>query len=425
MIGGMSRQTRMALVGLIAVALALMAYDATAPWRAGTPASGPSTPVLEAPRPELQRGLDKTPLVYPAQFVDALVTRLRAGLVTARPDAPAEPTAGIVVSPTEVVVAAGQPFDKWTLTTGNDVTFPARLVAVDPVRGLSLLRPVEPLPDFAVTVPFGPPALVSGSPVLALLATPAAIVTQLLPAPGTEASLGARLRSGQLPAGTAVVDLDGRLVAFLGAGIRGGLPFTSEDLQNEVLVALRGGVSVAVPWIGMDLQNLDGALADRFPEGDMVVVYVEPGSPADEAGLRVNDVLTRARVGNVAVTTAEEVDERIQTGVVFEAEVVRRAGRAVRTSAVKLTVGRRSYPAGVDGSTGVNIVDGGVVVEVAPASPAAGAGLRTGDRVELVDGLAATRTRVEAALRREDSHLLRVLRDGHRRYVLLPGREAS
>src|SRR5690606_21535820 len=124
---------------------------------------------------------------------------------------------------------------------------------------------------------------------------------------------------------------------FLGAGIRGGLPFTSEDLQNEVLVALRAGVSVAVPWIGMDLQNLDGALADRFPEGDMVVVYVEPGSPADEAGLRVNDVLTRARVGNVAVTTAEEVDERIQTGVVFEAEVVRRAGRAVRTSAVKLT----------------------------------------------------------------------------------------
>src|SRR5690606_39430754 len=105
---------------------------------------------------------------------------------------------------------AAQPFAEWTLTTGNDVTFPARLVAVDPVRGVSLLRPVEPLPAFAVTVPFGPPALVSGSPVLALLATPAAIVTQLLPAPGTEASLGARLRSGQPPAGTAVVDLDGR-----------------------------------------------------------------------------------------------------------------------------------------------------------------------------------------------------------------------
>lgn len=413
----------MVLLGLVAIAIAVMAYDASAPWRRGTPVTPATTPALESPRSETQRGLDKTPLIYPAQFVDALVTRLRDGLVTALPAAAADARAGIVVSRTEVVVAAGQPFAEWTLTTGTGRVVPARLVGLDPVRGLSLLSPVEPLPEDAGTIPFGPPALASGSPVLALLASPAAIVTQLLPAPGTEASLGARLRSGGLAPGTAVVDLDGRLVAFLGAGVRGGLPFTSEDLQNEVLAALRAGVSVAVPWLGADLQNLDGPLAERFPEGRMVVVHVEPDSPAEQAGLRVNDVVTQAQIGDVAVTTVDELEARIDTGQTVVAEVSRRVGRrSLRTSSISVEVGRRRYPVGVDGRTGVNVAETGVLVDVAPASPAAGAGLRSGDRVETVEGRPATQASLEAALRAREPRLLLVRREGQRRFIVLPGR---
>lgn len=426
MIDGMSQQTRIVLLGLAGVALAVMLYDASAPWRSGTPVTPASTPALESPRSEIQRGLDKTPLVYPAQFVDALVTRLRDTLVVAVPASGGDPRAGVVIGRGEVVIAAGQAYDRWRLTTAAGRAFEAQLVSVDPVRGISLLRLDEPLSADTPTMPFGPPALASGSPVLALLATPTAVVTQLLPAPGTEASLGARLRTGGLAAGTAVVDLDGRLVAFLGTGVRGGLPFTSEDLQNQVLAALRAGAPLAVPWLGADLQDVGAALAHRFPGGLMVVVHVEPGSPAADAGLRPNDVVTSASVGDVAVTTAAELDARLETGRTVAFAVARAERRSdARTAVVEIPVGRRRYPVGVDGVSGVDVAETGVPIDVAPASPAARAGLRTGDRIETIEGRAATPAIIERALASSRGQLLTVRRNGQRRFVVLPAPEAS
>ena len=423
MIGRMSRQTRTVLLGLAGVALVVMLYDASAPWRSGQPVTPAKTPSVESPRSEIQRGLDKTPLVYPAQFIDALVTRLRDALVVAVPEGDDRPRAGVVVAGGEVVIAAGQAHASWRVTTATGQTFTAQLSGVDPVRGIALLRPNASAAD---TMDFGPPALASGSPVLALLATPTAVVTQLLPAPGTEASLGARLRSGGLSPGTAVVDLDGRLVAFLGAGVRGGLPFTSEDLQNEILVALRAGVSLAVPWLGADLQNLTGPLAERFPGGTMVVVSVEPQSPAAQAGLLANDVIAAARVGEIDVSTTDELHARVSVGAKVHADVVRTARRLRdRTASIVVTVGQRRYPPGVDGTSGLNVADTGVLLDVAPASPAARAGLRTGDRVEQVEGRSATPVMVDAVVRSPRAQLLTVRRDGERLFVILPAAEES
>ncbi len=439
MIGRMSRQTRMVLLGLAGVALVVMLYDASAPWRSGQPVTPATTPSLESSRSEIQRGLDKTPLVYPAQFVDALVTRLRDALVVAVPDGEDRPRAGVVVAGGEVVIAAGQAHASWRVTTATGQMFTARLRGVDPVRGLALLGPDESDAEgesakspqgmnrsAAVAMAFGPPALASGSPVLALLATPTAVVTQLVPAPGTEASLGARLRSGGLSPGTAVVDLDGRLVAFLGAGVRGGLPFTSEDLQNEILVALRAGVSLAVPWLGADLQDLTGPLAERFPGGTMVVVSVEPRSPAEDAGLLANDVVAAARVGEVDVATTADLNARVSAGATVHLDVVRsdRRGRE-RTASIDVTVGQRRYPRGVDAISGFNVAETGVLLDVAPASPAARAGLRTGDRVEQVEGRSATPAMVDGVVRAPRGQLLTVRRDGERLFVILPAEEAS
>lgn len=437
MISRMSRQTRIVLLGLAGAALVVMLYDASAPWRSGQPVTPATTPALESPRSEIQRGLDKTPLVYPAQFIDALVTRLREGLVVAVPDADTMPRAGLIVEGGDVMIAAGQPHAAWRVTTATGQTFSASLVGVDSVRGIALLRPDRTVGDGAAAedartrggtstfLAFGPPALASGSPVLALLATPRAVVTQLLPAPGTEESLGARLRTGGLAPGTAVVDLDGRLVAFLGTGVRGGVPLTSEDLQNEVLVALRAGVSLAVPWLGADLQDVNGQLATRFPAGAMVVVHVEDGSPAADAGLQPNDVVTSARVGDVSVTGTDALYARLTAGATATFEVTRTARRVRdRKATVEVQVGRRRFPPGVDGTSGLNVAETGVLVDVAPASPAAMAGLRTGDRVERVEGRPATASLVEAAMRSARAELLVVRRDGQRRFVVLPVEEA-
>src|SRR5690606_28824937 len=62
MISRMSRQTRIVLLGLAGAALVVMLYDASAPWRSGQPVTPATTPALESPRSEIQRGLDKTPL---------------------------------------------------------------------------------------------------------------------------------------------------------------------------------------------------------------------------------------------------------------------------------------------------------------------------------------------------------------------------
>jgi S1-C subfamily serine protease len=421
MIEAMSRQTRGVLLGLAGVALVVMLYDASAPWRKGTPVTPATTPALESSRSEIQRGLDKTPLVYPAQFVDALVTRLRDTLVVAVPASGGDPRAGVVIGRAEIVVAAGQAYEQWRVTTATGRELEASLVSVDPVRGVSLLRPDQPLPTDGPALTFGPPALASGSPVLALLATPSAVVTQLLPAPGTDASLGARLRSGGLAAGTAVVDLDGRLVAFLGTGVRGGLPFTSEDLQNQVLLALRAGAPLPVPWLGADLQDVGPALAHRFPGGLMVVVHLEAGSPAAEAGLLPNDIVSAAAVGDVPVASAAELEGRVEAGRTVTFTVMRGGRRpSTRAATIDVTVGRRRYPVGVDGVSGVQVAETGVPLDVAPASPAARAGLRTGDRVEVIEGRAATADIMARALAEPRGQLLTVRRDGQRRFVVLP-----
>lgn len=424
MIASMSRQTRVMLLGLGVVALLVMLFDASAPWRRGTSVSPAVTPSPEPSRADVQRGLDKTPLVYPAQFVDALVTRLRDALVIAVPSSGGEPVAGVTVASNDIVVATGLAHDRWTVSTAAGRKFDARLTSVDTVRGLALLHTDEAPPAEAVAMNFGPPALASGSPVLALLASPTAVITQLLAAPGTEASLGARLRTGDLAAGTAVIDLDGRLVAFLGAGVRGGLPFTSEDLQNELLPALRTGASLAVPWLGADLQDVSPALASRFEGGSMVVTHVEAESPAAQAGLRAGDVVTSARVGDVAVTTERAFDERVSAGSRVHFEITRQLRqRRSRTETVEVVVGRRRHPIGVDGVAGVSVAETGVPLDVAPASAAARAGLRTGDRVEAIEGQPATASLVEAAFRAPQPRLLTVRRDGRRRYVLTPAHE--
>lgn len=417
----MSRRTRWFLAGVVVVALAVMAYDASAPLRLGTPATAPVTPSVESPRSETQRGLDKTPLIYPAQFVDTLVERLRGTVVVAVPVPSGSPASGFIVPPGDIVIGGASHEQTWRVTTATGRTFTATRVGADPVRGVLLLRSeTSALP----TVPFGPPALASGSPVVALIATPAALVTQLLPAPGTEASLYARLRSERLAPGTAVVDLDGRLMAMLGAGVHGGVPLTSEDLQNVVLPGLRTGTYIGLPWTGADLQDLTPALASRFGEGVMVVAHVEPGSPADEAGLLAGDVVRTARVGDVEVATAAEVEARIAEDAPLSLDVARGPRRAVIRT-VAIDVGRRAYPPGVEGASGVAVADTGVVVDVAPASAAARAGLRTGDRIEAVDGRLATSAVVSTVLRGSREVLLLVRRDGRRFLVIYPPGDAA
>ncbi len=412
----MTRRTRLGLTALACIVVAIVAFDVRA-WFGAVPTDAPEpqqSSASEASVPEVRRGLDKTPLVYPAQFVDQLVQRSRDAFVLVQDAAaPGETVAGVVVSPTEVLIATPRGANRWLMSTGDGQLRPLTRRAADPVNGLSLLTTDEPLVSF---VPFGPAALTPGSPVVAVRPMPQALVTQLIPAPGTEASLAARLAGSLLPAGTSVIDLDGRVVAFFGAGVTGGIPILGNELDGVILPSLRKAAAPALPWVGADLQAMDPTLEPVFGEGVAVVVWVDPGSPADTAGLQARDVVVGMRIDDKPVPTVEALDASLQPGTSLALRVRRRT----RTREVAIDVGRLRYPRDVDGGIGVAVDGAAPSLRVAPASPLASAGLRTGDVVEAANGTSVTAADLERILRRNREVVLTVRRGGERRFVVLP-----
>jgi serine protease Do len=66
------------------------------------------------------------------------------------------------------------------------------------------------------------------------------------------------------------------------------------------------------PVLGVDAEPLFGQLAEYFGVGEAVLVRgVASGSPAERAGLRAGDVITR--VGKQAVTTPAEITARLRS----------------------------------------------------------------------------------------------------------------
>jgi S1-C subfamily serine protease len=417
----MTRATGWALLALGCVVVVIAAFDVRA--RSSAPPTTAahvqsSSPHPAAAAPEVQRGLDKTPLVYPAQFIDQLVQRSRDAFVLARDDASGEAVAGVVIGPREALIAS--PRDAaWTLATADGANRKAVRRASDPVHGLGLLTLAQ---DSAAFLTFGPPALTSGSPVVAVRPTRTALVTQLIPAPGTEASLAVRLAGSQLAPGTAVIDLDGRLVAFFGAGVMGGIPLVANELDTGILPSLRNGETPAIPWLGADLQAIDAALAPVVGKGLAVVTWVDPSSPAGGAGLQARDTIQAVRADGRPIATLDALTAALRPGVELSLDV----RQGARTRTVRVVVGRRAYPPGVDAATGVAVESGEApVLRVAPASPLARAGLRTGDIVEAVNGRAVKAMDLDRTLRRAGGIVLTVRRDGQRRLVVLPADEAA
>ena len=65
----------------------------------------------------------------------------------------------------------------------------------------------------------------------------------------------------------------------LGVGCGAG-PHVAQRAVGTDLVALRAGVSLAVPWLGADLQDLTGVLAERFPGCVDIAAWERATAPA-------------------------------------------------------------------------------------------------------------------------------------------------
>ena len=253
-----------------------------------------------------------------------------------------------------------------------------------------------------------------------------------------------------------VIGVSTAIVSPNGGSVGIGFAIPSNHV-TAVVEQLKESGSVARGWLGVSLQDLDAALAESLgvdaTKGALVAEVVS-GSPAEDAGFEVGDVVTRFdgedidSVRDLTFTVARHrpgksvTVEVIRDGRRRELEVElgdRASATAMPSSGSRapLRPGARAGDAALGGMrlapltdrdrTRLGLprdVDGVLIVDVRPGSAAAREGLRSGDvivsvnrqRVDSVDDVTAA---LDAARRRNGRALLLVRRGSGQHFVAL------
>jgi hypothetical protein len=408
-----TRKTRLFLISLSLAIAAVVLFDVVKPAPfVPLPRANPA-PLPAAP--EVRRGLNKTPLLYPAEFTSELSANVAASFLTVVTDAGSggEMLRGIVVGEHQVLVAPSRLPDSWKVTHQGGHTHEVAKVAADAVHGVALLTVGGPR---LVPLPIAGAGTSLAEPVVAItvgrdVARP---FPTIMDQPLTYARLVGRLATDITP-GAVVVNLEGSLLAFVATGVDGASPLAAPHLAEIVASLSRTGVH-RHPWTGVHLQNIDAPLRKRFPEGELLVVHVDAESAAAR-GLSPGTVLDAVTSGTARARTVEEVRAAME-----RAEVL----RFVRVDGATLDVPvlDRQLPADfASRDAGVSLTDDPLRLSVAPMSAAAARGLRTGDIVRAVDlRLVRTAAQVQAVMRGSTDRLLTIQRGPEWHFVLWTAR---
>lgn len=406
----MSRRTILFLVFLGLLTAAIVAYDVL---------QSPETPAepdeagaeAGASGPPVSRALSRAALIYPGEFANDLAARQRLSLAMAEPVGDSIREQAVILSPRTALIPAGSPAPLWTVRV-DDRDIGAVLAGIDALHGLALLHLDGDAPA-AVTMQEEPPAV--PEPLVAMRPQPDGPAMQYLPA--SSLPFGARVARANIEPGDTIVDLDGRMVGFVGRTAYGPAGLDAA-MVREIAAALNRTGRHPHPSLGADIQTITAALRDRFPTGGLVVVYAD--AAAAEAGLREGQTFEAALVGTRRFVTAEAMTAALRVG--DEVRFLRERGAPVTVRAVDVQTPPHepANPRGVwpEDETGVPIV-------VTPGSGAARAGLRTGDRIEAVDLRPARLAAVHQLLRSGAAALLTIERDGHHRFVWLPAQPTT
>jgi serine protease Do len=197
-----------------------------------------------------------------------------------------------------------------------------------------------------------------------------------------------------------VVGINTAIIAQ-GQGIGFAIPI---DMATKIVAQLKENGEVTRGWLGVNIQDLKGDLAEYYGAKDsegVLVTEVVPGNPAEKAGIKAKDVITA--VDGEKVKNSRELTAKAATLPVGEATriTVLRDGKEktidVKVAKRPLTVADAGKPqVEKEGEYGLQVTDltpelaqrlntdrqaGVVVINVRPDSKAAKAGVQQGDLI--------------------------------------------
>ncbi len=341
----------------------------------------------------------------------------------------------------------------------DKTTFSARLVGRDPPTDLAVLK-IDPRPNMAVAkwgnsdavepgawvIAIGSPFGLGGTVTVGVLSARsrdigAGLYDDFLQ---TDASINQGNSGGPLfNAQGEVIGVNTAIFSPIGANIGIGFAVPSRTAETIAEQLIKWG-RVERGYLGVRLQQVTPALAQALRLRDTkgaLIASVEPGGPAEVAGIRTGDVITS--FGGRTIESPRDLMRAVaaqRPGTQVQL-TLQRAG-AVRE--LTATVGQRDEPArsgpapdgeGAGRRLGLALaplddlarrrsgIEGGVVVQrVEPNSPAAESGLRPGDIIVAANERDVSQP-AEVAEEWTKSRgerrplLLRILRDGQYRFV--------
>jgi serine protease DegQ len=251
--------------------------------------------------------------------------------------------------------------------------------------------------------------------------------------------------------GGALVDLDGKLVgintAIVAAGGRGnvGIGFAVPiNMAQRIESQLREFGEVRRGRIGIGIQDVTQDLSEALKldvQSGAIVTQVEPGSPGERAGIKVDDVVTE--LNGVPLQGADDLRTKVglmRLGTQVSLTLLRDGRKQTVTTKIEAAPGASAQraPATQGGATSERLqgaefrnlergdaqfgkVTGVLVASVDDGSPAASLGLREGDIVTAVNRQnVASMADFERAVRAAGSPVaLNVWRDGARLYLVI------
>jgi serine protease Do len=382
---------------------------------------------------------------------------------------------GVIVSPDGYILTNNHVVDdadKVEVTLNDRRSFTARIVGADPPSDIAVLKidgaefPTIPFGDSNKTE-VGDIVLAVGNP----LGVGQTVTMGIISAKGrsTLSGLGsgsyedflqtdAAINHGN--SGGALVNLKGELIGIpsqilsrTGGNIGIGFAIPAEMARAVMDQLLKGG-KVHRGKLGVTVSDLTQDLAAQFSfKGTQgaLVQEVEPGQPADHAGVRAGDIITEfqgrriddsSRLRNLVAQTPPDSNvrfkvwrdgsERVFTARLTEVDTkatIGSAGKGQSSPLASSLAGVRVENLTPEIAHRLNLsptVRGVVITEVDPDSGAADAGLQRGDVIEEVDRQPVSNaSEFDAALRKagKGDVLLRVRRADGARFVVVNPRE--